>query len=325
MADKDYVAVWFKARQRYNIDDTIYWGWFDPKTRAVEWQPWNHTDGDGLFGLAYSLRQEGYPSTPLPVCNETSAPSWLEIIQARKAHPIEESKKSINWKQTYPYEHNQQFKPEVSALNEENTNTLKAYAAANRISTGNVLFAALSRVIARHLVDGDAPFYWFCPVNLRGATGIETESFNQVSGLTILAKPTSTAADWQMQMRLRLKSKAHWVMWKLANLSKYLGESGTAWIFKRSSQKNFYMGSCTNLGVWPLPHADNPPKSNDGKLLAGAPPGTANYPVSCSMIEWYGQIALTLKLHPYICTEQSLIRELVDEWLEEVLTEIKQS
>jgi hypothetical protein len=87
--------------------------------------------------------------------------------------------------------------------------------------------------------------------------------------------------------------------------------------------KQFYMGNCSNLGVWPLPHENNPPKPNDGRLLAGAAPGTANYPVSSSMIEWYGEIALTLKLHPYICPNQSLVRELADAWLEEVLADIQ--
>jgi hypothetical protein len=323
MAEKDYLAVWFNARRRFGIDDTIYWGWFNPENRQIDWQSWRHADGDGLSGLASEMRKIGYPSTPLPVCNETSVPSWGEITKARKANPIEESEKAVNWKQTYPYDAGQQFEPEISSLNKVQTDTLKAYAAEHKVSTGNVLFAALSKVVAKKLISGNAPFYWFFPVNVRGATGIKTESFNQVSGVAIRVNPSSTANDWQTQMRQRLKAKEHWMMWKLANLSKYFGEVGVAWFYKRSSMKQFYMGNCSNLGVWPLPHENNPPKPNDGRLLAGAAPGTANYPVSSSMIEWYGEIALTLKLHPYICPNQALVRELADAWLEEVLANIQ--
>lgn len=323
MAEKDYLAVWFNARRRYGIDDTIYWGWFDPQTKHTDWQSWRHADGDGLYGLANALRQQGYPSTPLPNCSESSIPSWREITKARKAHPVDESEKAVNWKQTYPYDAGQQFEPEVCSLNKAQTDALKVYASEHKVSTGNVLFAALSRVVARKLISGDAPFYWFFPVNVRGATGIKTESFNQVSGVAIRANPSSTANDWQTQMRQRFKAKEHWMMWKLANLSKYFGEPGVAWFYKRSSMKQFYMGNCSNLGIWPLPHESNPPKPTDGRLLAGEAPGTANYPVSSSMIEWYGEIALTLKLHPYICPNQSLIRELADAWLVEVLADIQ--
>ena len=172
MPEKDYLAVWFNARRRYGIDDTIYWGWFDPKTKRTDWQSWRHADGDGLYGLANALRQQGYPSTPLPNCNESSIPSWREITKARKAHPVEESEKAVNWKQTYPYDAGQQFEPEVCSLNKAQTDALKVYASEHKVSTGNVLFAALSRVVARKLISGDAPFYWFFPVNVRGATAV---------------------------------------------------------------------------------------------------------------------------------------------------------
>lgn len=323
MAEKDYLAVWFDARRHYGIDDTIYWGWYDTQSRSIDWQSWRHVDGDGLYGLANVLRKEGYPSTPLPECGETSVPGWFEIMRARKIYPVEESEKTVNWKQTYPYEMGQQFEPEVSVLNKTQSDALKAYATAQKVSTGNVLFAALSRVVARRLIDGDTPFYWFFPVNVRGATGIKTESFNQVSALAIRVDPHSTAEDWQTQMRQRLKAKEHWMMWRLANLSKYFGEAGVVWFYKRSSMKQFFMGNCSNLGIWPLPHADNPPQTNNGKVLAGAAPGTANYPISSSMIEWYGQITLTLKLHPYICPDQNLVREITDAWLAEVLADIE--
>lgn len=324
MAEKDYIAMWFNARRRYGVSDTVYWGWFYPETRAIDWKSWRHADADGLAGLAIEMRKLGYPSTPLPVCNETEVPSWKDIKAARQAYPSEESPKTIHWKQTYEHPAGTEFKPEVAALSKAQSDAIKAYCKERRVSHGNMIFAALSRVVYRELIDGTDPFYWFFPVNVRGAAGIQTENFNQVSGVNMRVTPDSTATDWQAQMRQRMKAKEHWSMWKQACLSKYLGEWGTALAYKLTSGKQFYAGNCSNLGSWPLPHAENPGDPGDGRLLVGASPGTANYPISSSMIEWYGAIGLTLKLHPSICKDQAMVLALSEQWKTEVLRECGQ-
>jgi len=87
MAEKDYIAMWYHARKPYGIKDTIYWGWYDPDNRSIDWKTWQHADADGMAGFANILRPMGYPCSPLPVCNETKVPSWREIIKAKKRVP----------------------------------------------------------------------------------------------------------------------------------------------------------------------------------------------------------------------------------------------
>jgi len=322
VAEKDYLAVWFRARRRFGIDDTIYWGWYDPADRSIDWQAWSHADGDGLSALALQMRKIGYPSFPLPVCGETSVPGWRDIIKARKKYPIEESAKTVNWKQTYDPTSGKKFEPEITVFSKEENDLIKACSAARRVSPGNLIFAALGRVVSRELIEGDDPYYWFFPVNVRGATGIKTELSNQVSGVAMRVGPEETAEDWQLQMRQRFKAKEHWMTWKLVRISGALGERIVAWYYRKTSSKIFYAGNCSHLGVWPLPHADNPPRADHNKVLAGAAPGTMNYPVSASMIEWYGDLALTIKLHPYICNDQALVRKITDAWREEIMNDL---
>jgi len=324
VAEKDYIAMWFNARRRYGISDTIYWGWYYPETRTIDWKSWRHADADGLAGLAIEMRKLGYPSTPLPVCNETEVPDWKSIRAAKAEYPTEESEKIVHWRHKYTHPDGTLFRPEVTTLTKDESDQVKAHCKEIRVSYGNLIFAALSRVVARELVSGDQPFYWFFPVNVRGATGIQTESFNQVSGVNIRVTPATTANEWQDQMRQRMKAREHWAMWKQACLSRYLGETGTALVYRLTSGKHFYAGNCSNLGSWPLPHENNPPNPDDGRYLVGAAPGTANYPVSSSMIEWYGAIALTLKLHPTICRDQAMVQSLADAWKNEVLRETGQ-
>ena len=61
MAEKDYIAMWYHARKPYGINDTIYWGWYDPDTNSIDWQTWQHADADGMAGFANILRPMGYP------------------------------------------------------------------------------------------------------------------------------------------------------------------------------------------------------------------------------------------------------------------------
>lgn len=42
------------------------------------------------------------------------------------------------------------------------------------------------------------------------------------------------------------------------------------------------------------------------------------------MIEWYGAIGLTLKLHPSICKDQAMVLALSEQWKTEVLRECGQ-
>jgi|TARA_B110000211_G_C14019533_1_gene527008 hypothetical protein len=319
VAEKDYLAMWFNVRRKYGIQDTIYWGWYDPKAQEIDWKTWRHADADGMAGFANILRKDGFPCDPLPVCNETSVPGWREINKAQRENPTEESAKTVNWRKTYS--DNSEFMPEVTVINKELTTRLYQQAKTRKVSPGNIIFSALSRVISRELIDGDSPFYWFYPVNVRGATGIKTESFNQASGLYLLVDSHSTAEDWQAQMRTRMKAKQHWKNWKLANLGKLIGEQGVSIVYKFTSGKQFYAGSCSNLGTWPLIDARNPPIEHDRQLVAVAP-GTANYPVSSCMVDWNGSIALTLKLNPYICRDQTQLKKLLKQWYEEIITDI---
>ena len=84
MAEKDYLAMWFNVRRKYGIQDTIYWGWYDPKAQEIDWKTWRHADADGMAGFANILRKDGFPCDPLPVCNETSVPGWREINKAQR-------------------------------------------------------------------------------------------------------------------------------------------------------------------------------------------------------------------------------------------------
>lgn len=325
MAEKDFIAQLFRVRRdRYGISDDIFWGWLNPDDGQINWQTWPHADADGIGGFASILRPLGFPCHPLPICSETREPSWLEIFAASRAYPRASAAKRVHWKQTYAYTANERRLPEVAVLTQAQTAALKNKAANAGVSLGDMAFSAMSQVIATRLIDGKVPFHWFLGVNVRGAVNITNERFNQASGISLLVEPDSSAEHWRAQVRLGLKSKSHWVAWKLAHIGKYVGDRGLSLLFRLSSRKSFYAGSCAHMGDWPLKDARNP-DITDNRLLCAVGPGTENYPINASLIGWNGMTALVLKLHPVICEHQTLIRTLVDAWREEVLRELPSS
>jgi len=322
MAEQDYIAQLFHVRrERYGISDDICWGWFDPETQNIEWNTWRHADADGIGGLAKILRPLGFPCSPLPQSNETYEPSWREIIKAGKQYPLPKAPKKVHWKRTYDFQHDQLHLPEVVCFNEEDTARIVAQASVMGASAGNFVFAALSRVVAEQLIADDAPFHWFIPVNVRGACGINNEFFNQASGINLMVTGASQASDWQAQTRRALNAKRHWATWKLVRIGRYIGSTGLSWVYRLSSRSTHFAGSCSNLGRWPLTDVNNPPLP-DRRVLVAVGPGTANYPINSSVIEWDGRLTITLKIHPYICPDQATIRSMVNAWRDTIIGEL---
>ncbi len=325
MEQKDHIAQLFNVRRdSFGIGDDIYWGWLNASNNEIEWKTWRHADTDGIGGFANILRPLGFPCDPLPECSESKVPGWFEIIRASRKHPRPTAPKKVNWKQTYPVNPNKQLLPEVSVLNRAETEALHATAKKTGVSTGHIVFSAISRVIARNLMKGNDPFYWFFGVNIRGAVNVRNEQFNQASGINILVSPDSDASHWYQQMRLNLKAKSHWATWKMVNIGKYVGDKGLELIYRLTSGSTQFAGSCSNMGNWPLEDERNP-EITDPRLLCAVGPGSPNYPINTSMIGWNGETTLTLKLHPYICPDQALVRTLSEEWKVEVLKQLPEA
>lgn len=319
MADVDYIGLWFKARKRFGIEDLVSWGWYDPDADDIEWQHAHHAERDGAGIVADGLRRKGYPCRTLPHCSFKAEPSWWEIFAARRKHPKPPvANTQINWRRVYechPGARNEAFTTMLSA---DEVRTIKKIARTERVTYGNYMFAVFNQVMAKQLIQGDEPYYWFFPVNVRGAVNVPHDHFNQASGIYLAINPNSSAREWQAQLKLRIARMEHWSNWKLAHIGRFIGEKGLAWIYKKSSAKVFYIGNCTHMGRWPLPEDDNPPR-RDKQIPAGCSPGTRNYPVGISILEWYDEMSLSLRVHPALMPNPEDTRPLLLAWKKALL------
>lgn len=348
----DYIAMWFQARKEFGIGDRMNVGLLNKSAQQINWFEFAHSQMDGLGGLTTILREHDYPCTNLPKSADKVAPSNWQQIKMLLAGSKLTHLKTIRWKTTYPdyaaitsaanaalevadkslgeyaddRPHGRSNKlqynndaPIVNAyFSKETTIEIKKLARKHKVALNIYLFWALNRAIAEQLLASQQDYYWLYPVNLRGALPNTPETGNCSSGINVLLNNTISAREIQLQVKQQIKAKSHWQLWWQAHLGKIVGQNGVRRIYQYVSERQFYAGSFSFLGSWPLKDANNPPVNEDDVWVCCGI-GTKNYPVSTGILLWHDQLSLGLKLHPYIAENISVTEATMRAWKQHLL------
>ncbi|TQV66506.1 hypothetical protein FKG94_27120 [Exilibacterium tricleocarpae] len=317
---RDYIAMWFEARREFGISDAMRVARLDLATAQTHWKTFPHSKMDGLGGMATTMRSAGYPSRNLPQSTETAVPSFWRFLGLMFKQPKPIAKKTIKWK--YPRDIDSSVDGEIAYdfLTEEETAIVKKLARKNRVTFSHYILWALNRAVAELLIDGEQHYYWLYPVNLRGPLDFNTDMFNYSSSINLCVTNRIEPRKLQERVKEQLKAKAYWVNWYLGNIGKLIGKSGVKWVYQYISKRQFYAGSFSFLGSWPLPDAENP-KKNLNEMWVACGIGTRNYPVSTGILVWYDRLSLGIKLHPSICDDIALTRRCLAQWKRYLLPE----
>lgn len=321
----DYISMWFDVRKEQGINDDMNLGLIDTRTQLIDWNVFRHRDMDGLGGIATIFRQHGYPSRELPKSSDKQPPSLWKLFLLMWRMPKIDVPKAIKWRQTFP---------DFARLNPDNSNdapissgfftteetvVLKRLAKKHGVTLGVYIFWALNKSVADNLLENNQEYYWFYPVNLRGALDFGDDTRNYSSGVNVLLSNTITPKEIQARIKTQIKSKAYWVLWWQANIGKLIGLKGVRWLYQLISERQFYAGSFSFLGGWPLQDVDNPPVP-EGKVWVACGIGTKNYPVSTGTLLWNGQLTLGLKLHPFICNDAHVTDLCLQGWKQNLMS-----
>lgn len=323
----DYIAMWFQARKELGIGDRMNVGLLSKADEQINWFEFAHSQMDGLGGLTSILREHGYPCADLPKAADKAAPSTWEQIKMLFAGTKSPVPKTILWKTTYPdYAASrlatQQYSNDAPIINgyfsQEQTKLIKKRARQHKVALNIYLFWALNRAVAEQLLDSQQQYYWLYPVNLRGALGDKEETGNCSSGINVLLNNTISAREIQLQVKQQIKLKTHWQLWWQAHIGKVIGMGGVRKLYQFVSERQFYAGSFSFLGNWPLADENNPP-ANDDDIWVCCGIGTKNYPVSTGILLWHNQLSLGLKLHPYIAKDSVITTSTMESWKQHLL------
>lgn len=314
-ASKDYIAMWFDVRKELGINDDMSMGKINKKNGSIQWEQFSHSKMDGVGGVATVLRKHGYPCKNLPISSEKQAPSLWQLYKLAKEFKKNNDiqPKNIRWKTTYSCSNDNSAPIENHYFTSEETALIKKNAKKNRVAFSTFLMWSLNKSIADNLLEKNQHYYWFYPVNLRGAVQLSSDTSNYSSGVNACLHNNITPKALQQEIKSKLKSKEYWSTWKSAHIGKYVGKAGVRYLYNKISQKNFYAGSFSFLGSWPLKE-DLGEKNNEDEVWVSCGIGTKNYPVSTGIMEWNGQLTLGLKLHPMICQDIAVTQKCLDDW-----------
>ncbi len=317
---RDYIAMWFEVRNDMGISDTMNIGPMDKSSGSVSWHHFSHAAMDGVGGVSSILREQGYPCKELPKGSDRDEPSFFQLL--RKKNPNKDiHPKNIKWKLNYPVGNDNSAAISTCYFDTETTNRIKRNAKLNKVALSTFALWALNKSISKNLLEANQSYYWFYPVNLRGAVSTDTDTGNFSSGVNVCVENNIKPRSLQQNIRQKLQSKEYWMTWKLAHIGKYIGKKGIKYLYKSMSTKNFYAGSFSFLGAWPLPDDDNPPQDPQ-QVWVSCGIGTKNYPVSTGIMEWHGQLSLGLKLHPWIADNGSITQKCLSDWQHYLLQEV---
>ena len=335
--NKDYIAMWFQARKAFGIGDRMNVGLLNKTTDDINWFEFSHSKMDGLGGLTTILREHDYPCKDLPKIADKIAPSNWQQIKMLFAGGKSNVPKTIRWKATFPdyaatnladndtstqYSHSTQYSNDAPIVNtyftKAETFEIKKLAKKHRVALNIYLFWALNRAVAEQLLASQQDYYWLYPVNLRGALPNTPETGNCSSGINVLLNNTIAPRDIQLQVKQQIKAKSHWQLWWQAHIGKIIGDKGVRRIYQYVSERQFYAGSFSFLGSWPLKDDDNPVINQDDMWVCCGI-GTKNYPVSTGILLWHEQLSLGLKLHPYIAQDIETTDGLMQIWKQHLL------
>ncbi|WP_017221637.1 efflux RND transporter periplasmic adaptor subunit [Moritella dasanensis] len=338
--NKDYIAMWFQARKEFGIGDRMNVGLLNKTTDDINWFEFAHSQMDGLGGLTTILREHDYPCQVLPKTADKVAPSNWQQIKMLFAGGKSKVPKKMRWQTTFPdhaaanlaenklaqvTDHNintYQYSNDAPIVNRyfslAETIEIKKLAKKHKVALNIYLFWALNRAVADQLLASQQDYYWLYPVNLRGALPHIAETSNCSSGINVLLNNTIAPRDIQLQVKQQIKAKSHWQLWWQAHIGKIIGESGVRRIYQYVSERQFYAGSFSFLGNWPLKDDNNPPINQD-ELWVCCGIGTKNYPVSTGILLWHDQLSLGLKLHPYIAKDINTTEAVMQCWKQHLL------
>lgn len=305
MTDKDYLGMWYRARARYGVDDSIHFAVIEPDSGARFDFPVRHREHDGIGGLFHLLRAWKVPEPPMPRSRQQGAPPvwrWLRRAAAETAP-------APCWR-------------DLSGagdggvqsvwLDAERTAALQHRARRAGVSLNTLLLLELNRAVAATLLRTPVAGRWLYPVNMRGAVTRARDDMNLSSGFYLTVTPEDTPDRLDQRVRKALADNRHWLYWYAAQVGRLVGQRGVDWLCGRFLRGAPHLGSFTSLGEWrlDLARAGFSPRA----LVTLCGPGSPNHPVSNGAMIVNGCLTLSLKLDPVLGADAAVTRTCLAHW-----------
>ncbi|MCB0361159.1 MAG: hypothetical protein KDD35_00465 [Bdellovibrionales bacterium] len=316
----DWAGKWFEIAKSRGENHEVTFGRGIPNSKGQglvhqrEYFNFSHIKMDGIAAINQTLSQLGHGSPKFPTLKVLNPPYGIRKAIAIIIALCRQSGANVIWKRENA------FRPDecgtaAMGFTRDQTARILEFVQKKQLSLDAILLAQLDSHARKLLKDPLQSGKWLFPVNMRGATAPPNIACNQVSFVSLVSRFDWHPEEIQAQIRKALQRGEHWGNWSVYAIGKFVGKRGMIFLSKRSSLRNFWMGSFSNLGQW---KTDQQYQSmSPEEIWFAAPPGSANYPIGFVHCQFNGKLSLCLKIHPQ--SGGSL------DWAENCLEAIRQS
>lgn len=274
----------------------------------------HHGESDGHGGLSRFLRGQGIAFDSPAMRGGSVAPSLVErlravvrVARAKGEAPLVLRVRNPAWVR------GSKVAARASAgrlLSAEASARVFAAARAAGVSVTTHLLHALTEAVVPLVVEPGPSITWGIPVNMRGPVRVVPEDANASSIMPVHVPRGGGAAAVQAALSAALAANLHWGKWDQLNTAARLGKR-----VLRKKVRHYYrtadparMGTFSNVGAWRGATA-----ADVGILVYGLP--TLTDPLFAAALTWNGKLALTLRVHPSLTTDEREVARWHQAWL----------
>lgn len=307
----DWVAEVFAAMRDSGEDISIVFGYANEAANRMrpQWFELQHTEFDGIGGLACLLRHHGHRVDQLPELKND------RLSFARGLRGVLSVLPEIKSRQRQWRRFDAARKAGTSPPNERvawhffgalETQSIVAAAKAAGVSVNTFLLYHLDAVVKESLTPPGTARRWMLPINLRGAVTRHMERVPHMAFLGVDLDDGCTPGQAQARIDALRRKAYHWGVWIMLQAGRLMGQKGMrADIAKRELQQHGWTGIFSNLGDWQVDGASN---------WLFCPAISRVYPVGAGCITMNGRMGLTLQLHDVLCEDLDTANALLTRW-----------
>jgi hypothetical protein len=263
---------------------------------------YSHEHYDGMGAILNESQQWSGAQLTLPLFNLKTGVSPEFLLSGLKGLRDDFTPSMARWKSL---DTSAAYTPEYLAwrfFSPEDTQRLLSESRSRKISLNTFLLAAASRVISCELLaPAQEQLRWLVPVNMRRSEAERSSKRNHTSSVGLCFSKNATMSEIERTYRHALNGWRALASHTLARIVSSFPETILYSLAKRRGEKNVWIGSFSNLGVWNFPNVD--PSSHWPLALSIAPPaGTPCFPVGIGIVTWQQHLSISLRLHAGLMT-----------------------
>jgi hypothetical protein len=319
-SESDPVRPWFEALEAVGEFIGIRFGRVPREGGEVEWMYLDHTEYDGIGGMAHLLRERGAPIGELPKITHPGALSWWTFL--RFLPVMLAPRKILKWRELKQGDEPAdaaKASPAVAfhVFDEEKTARIRLASRLCDVTVNSLLMKYLDRAVRPSLDDPARALPWMVPVNLRGQVTRERDTGNHSSYVPIRIFASEGVKEVQQRIYRALQKGQHLAVWMgFAASRKTSMETKKRLIRESRATAQWSVGGFSNLGEWDADKEITAPECQGDWLFA--PPVLRFQMVGAGCVTFQRRLTLTLQIHPELTTSPEVAADWMRSWVREI-------